>query len=109
RLFSNLNINAFDAMLSATDSMSSTKIYRNDNGVFRNATNESGLSETGLSYGLGACIADFNGDAFPDICLGNDYSAPDYFYINHGNGTFVNGIGEAMGHTSLYTMGVDAA
>ncbi|WP_198293543.1 VCBS repeat-containing protein [Algoriphagus resistens] len=109
RLFSNLNINAFEAMLSATDSMSSTKIYKNDNGVFRNATKESGLSETGLSYGLGASIADFNGDAFPDIYLGNDYSAPDYFYINQGNGTFVNGIGEAMGHTSLYTMGVDAA
>jgi hypothetical protein len=108
-LFSNLNSTAFAAMLSTVDSMSSTKIYRNENGVFRNATKESGLTETGLSYGLGASIADFNGDGFPDIYLGNDYSAPDYLYINEGDGTFVNKINEAIGHTSLYTMGVDAA
>ncbi|WP_233756017.1 VCBS repeat-containing protein [Algoriphagus sp. AGSA1] len=109
RLFSNLNINAFEAMLSSADSLSSSKIFKNENGVFRNATKETGLSETGLSYGLGATIADFNGDGYPDIYLGNDYSAPDYLYINQGDGTFVNQIEERMGHTSLYTMGVDAA
>lgn len=107
-LFNNLNINAFEAMLSTVDSMSSSKIYKNENGFFRNATKESGLSETGLSYGLGASIADFNGDGFPDIYLGNDYSAQDYFYINQGDGTFVDQLKEAIGHTSLYTMGVDA-
>lgn len=109
RLFNNLNINAFESMLSSADSMSSSKIYKNENGVFRNATKEVGLTETGLSYGLGASIADFNGDGFPDIYLGNDYSAPDYLYINQGDGTFVNQLKEAIGHTSLYTMGVDAA
>lgn len=109
KLFNNLNINAFEAMFSTADSMSSSKIYKNENGVFRNATRESGLSETGLSYGLGASIADFNGDGYPDIYLGNDYSAPDYLYINQRDGTFRDQIQEAMGHTSLYTMGVDAA
>ncbi|MGY8916147.1 MAG: FG-GAP repeat domain-containing protein, partial [Flavobacteriales bacterium] len=89
--------------------MSSSKVYRNENGVFRDATKESGLTETGLSYGLGASIGDFNGDEYPDIYLGNDYSAPDYLYINQGDGTFVNHINERIGHTSLYTMGVDAA
>ncbi|MBN3581829.1 VCBS repeat-containing protein [Algoriphagus aestuarii] len=108
-LFNNLNINAFESMLSTRDSMSSSKIYKNENGLFRNATKESGLSETGLSYGLGASIADFNGDGFPDIYLGNDYSAPDYLYINQGDGTFIDQIQEAIGHSSLYTMGVDAA
>lgn len=108
-LFNNLNINAFEAMLSATDSMSSSKLFLNDNGSFRNVTMASGLSETGLSYGLGASIADFNGDGFPDIYLGNDYSAPDYLYINNGDGTFRDKIQESIGHTSLYTMGVDAA
>src|SRR5690606_37023751 len=109
RLFNNLNINAFEAMLNSADSMSSTKIYRNENGVFRNATKESGLTETGLSYGLGASIADFNGDGWPDIYLGNDYSAPDYLYINQQDGTFSNKINESIVHTCLYTMGVDAA
>ncbi|SFT53616.1 Repeat domain-containing protein [Algoriphagus locisalis] len=108
-LFNNLNINAFEAMLSTADPMSSTKVFKNENGVFRNATKESGLTETGLSYGLGASIADFNGDGWPDIYLGNDYSAPDYLYINQGDGTFVNQIDDRIGHTSLYTMGVDAA
>tara|TARA_R110002012_G_scaffold263161_2_gene445731 strand:- start:14199 stop:17426 length:3228 start_codon:yes stop_codon:yes gene_type:complete len=109
RLFSNLIINAFQAMLTSADSMSSSKIFKNENGVFKNATKESGLTETGLSYGLGASIADFNGDGFPDIYLGNDYSASDYLYINQHDGTFVNQIEERIGHTSLYTMGVDAA
>ncbi|MEB2780105.1 VCBS repeat-containing protein [Algoriphagus sp. C2-6-M1] len=109
RLFNNLNMNAFEAMLGTADAMSSSKIYRNDNGVFKNATKESGLTETGLSYGLGASIADFNGDGFPDIYLGNDYSAPDYLYINQRDGTFSNEINTAIGLTSLYTMGVDAA
>lgn len=109
RLFNNLNINAFEVMLSSADTLSSSKIYRNENGVYKNVTRESGFTETGLSYGLGASIADFNGDGFPDIYLGNDYSAPDYLYINQGDGTFVNQIKEAIGHTSLYTMGVDAA
>ncbi|WP_175499752.1 VCBS repeat-containing protein [Algoriphagus aquimarinus] len=109
RLFNNLNINAFEAMLNTADSMSSTKIYKNENGVFNDRTAESGLTQTGLSYGLGASIADFNGDGFPDIYLGNDYSAPDYLYINQGDGTFANQVKEAIGLTSLYTMGVDAA
>ncbi|MEP0713066.1 MAG: VCBS repeat-containing protein, partial [Algoriphagus sp.] len=109
RLFTNLNVNAFETMLSSADSLSSSKIFTNENGVFRNSTKESGLTETGLSYGLGASIADFNGDGFPDIYLGNDYSAPDYLYINQGDGTFSNKINQAIGHTSLYTMGVDAA
>ncbi len=109
RLFNNLNINAFESMLSSVDSASSSKIFKNENGIFRNATAESGLSETGLSYGLGASIGDFNQDGFPDIYLGNDYSAPDYLYINNGDGTFSNQLKESIGHTSLYTMGVDAA
>ncbi len=109
RLFNNLNINAFRNMLSTADSLSSTKIYRNEGRKFVNATKEAGLSETGLSYGLGASIADFNGDGFPDIYLGNDYSAADYLYINQGDGTFVDRLKEHFGHTSLYTMGVDAA
>ncbi len=109
RLFNNLNINAFESMLGKSDSLSSSKIYRNDQGKFTDITQESGLTETGLSYGLGASISDFDGDGLPDIYLGNDYSAPDYLYINQGNGKFENELPDRIGHTSLYTMGVDAA
>lgn len=109
RLFNNLNISAFEAMLSRSDSLSSSKIYSNEGDHFEDITQESGLTKTGLSYGLGASISDFNGDGLPDIYLGNDYSAPDYLYINQGNGKFKNELPGRIGHTSLYTMGVDAA
>ncbi|WP_297336356.1 VCBS repeat-containing protein [Algoriphagus sp.] len=109
RLFNNLNIQAFESMLGNSDSLSSSKIYRNDRDYFVDITEGSGLTQTGLSYGLGASISDFNGDGLPDIYLGNDYSAPDYLYINQGNGKFKNELPRRIGHTSLYTMGVDAA
>ncbi|HSF55578.1 MAG TPA: VCBS repeat-containing protein, partial [Algoriphagus sp.] len=108
-LFNNLNANAFRKMIGTPDPMSSSKVYRNDSGKFRDVSGEIGIATGTLSYGLGASIADFNKDGWPDIYIGNDYSAPDYFYINQGDGTFVNQLETAFGHTSLYSMGVDAA
>lgn len=108
-LFNNLNANAFSKMRSTKDSLSSSKVFQNENGRFRDVSTEVGLETGALSYGLGAVIGDFNEDGWPDIYIGNDYSAPDYYYVNQGDGTFVNQLQEAMGHTSLYSMGVDAA
>ncbi|MBN7800559.1 VCBS repeat-containing protein [Algoriphagus aestuariicola] len=108
-LFNNLNVNAFKTMMGTPDPMSSSKVYRNDNGRFRDVSAEIGIATGMLSYGLGASIADFNEDGWPDIYIGNDYSAPDYYYLNQGNGTFIDEAGNAFGHTSLYSMGVDAA
>lgn len=108
-LFTNLNEQIFKSMLTATDPMSMSKIYRNEGDKYIDVTLESGLSGSPLSYGLGAVIADFNMDGFPDIYLGNDYSAPDYFYINQGDGTFQNQLAQAFSLTSQYTMGIDAA
>ncbi|MBN7810659.1 VCBS repeat-containing protein [Algoriphagus sp. H41] len=108
-LFNNLNVNAFKTMLATPDPMSSSKVYRNEGGKFRDVSAEIGIATGTLSYGLGASIADFNGDGWPDIYIGNDYSAPDYFYVNQGDGTFVDQVLGAFGHTSLYSMGVDAA
>lgn len=108
-LFNNLNAQAFKTMLQTPDPMSSSKVYRNEGGRFRDVSAEVGMATGTLSYGLGASIADFNQDGWPDIYIGNDYSAPDYFYVNQGDGTFVNQLQTAFGHTSLYSMGVDAA
>lgn len=106
-IFNNLNINAFRKMLSEVDPFSMTKLYENQDGKFKDISIKSGLSGTTLSYALGAGIGDFNQDGWPDFYLGNDYSAPDYLYINQGDGTFKNEIQSSMGHTSLYTMGVE--
>ena len=108
-LFNNLNANAFKTMLATPDPMSSSKVYLNEHGKFRDVSAEIGIATGTLSYGLGASIADFNNDGWPDIYIGNDYSAPDYYYVNQGDGTFVNMLQSSFGHTSLYSMGVDAA
>src|SRR5690606_21496986 len=44
-----------------------------------------------------------------DIYIGNDYSMPDYLYINQQDGTFKDEIHERMGHTSHFSMGNDIA
>ncbi len=108
-LFTNLNAQAFKAMLQEYDPMSSSKIYWNEDGEFRDVSREVGLSGSPLSYGLGAIISDFNQDGWPDIYLGNDYSSPDYFYVNQGDGTFRNELEQSFSINSHYTMGVDAA
>lgn len=108
-LFNNLNANAFKTMLETKDLMSSSKVYRNEKGKFRDVSSEIGIDSGTLSYGLGAIIGDFNEDGWPDIYIGNDYSAPDYFYVNQGDGSFVNQLQSSFSHTSLYSMGVDAA
>ena len=86
----------------------SDHFYRNDgNGVFINVTEEAGLLSFGLS--LSASIADFNQDGWSDIYVSNDFSTPDYFYINNGDGTFTDHLKEITKQTSFYGMGSDAA
>ncbi|TAE43997.1 MAG: hypothetical protein EAZ89_21840, partial [Bacteroidetes bacterium] len=41
--------------------------------------------------------------------VSNDYNENDYLYINEQNGQFRESVRDAMGHTSLYSMGCDAA
>lgn len=93
------------AALKKSDSFNGVKLYRNDNGVFKNVTAEAGISSSDLTYGLGAAIDDVNGDGLPDIYISNDYTIPDYLYINNGNGTFTNKLQASIGHTSQFSMG----
>jgi enediyne biosynthesis protein E4 len=83
-------------------------LYRNNgDGAFTDVTTESGL----LSYGLtlSATSSDFNQDGYKDIYISNDFTCPDYFYFNNGDGTFSDKAGEVLGQTSFYGMGADAA
>lgn len=86
----------------------SDHLYRNDgDGVFVDATAASGLLSFGLS--LSASIVDFNQDGWEDIYVSNDFSTPDYFYINNGDGTFRNELQQITKQTCFYGMGSDAA
>jgi hypothetical protein len=83
-------------------------LYRNEgNGKFTNVTAQAGLLNFGLS--LSATISDLNQDGFKDIYVSNDFTSPDFFFFNNGNGTFTDRTGEVAGQTSFYGMGADIA
>jgi hypothetical protein len=83
-------------------------LYRNNgDGTFSNVTKESGLLSFGLT--LSATVSDFNQDGYKDIYISNDFTCPDYFYFNNGDGTFSDKAGEVLGQTSFYGMGADIA
>ncbi|MEP1086468.1 MAG: VCBS repeat-containing protein [Algoriphagus sp.] len=86
-----------------------SQLFENQNGKFVEVTQKAGISSSSLSYGLGLAIADINQDGWPDIYIGNDYSMPDYLYINQKNGTFKDEILTRLGHTSHFSMGNDIA
>ncbi len=81
------------------------RLLRNNNNHFEDITEKAGLSTSELTYGLGAGIADINGDGWQDIYITNDYNVPDYLYINNGDGTFTDKIQSMLGHTSKSSMG----
>lgn len=82
-------------------------LFRNDGDVFTDVTEESKVKSFGLS--LSATVGDVNNDTWPDIYVSNDFSTPDYFYINNQDGTFREVIKEATAHTAFFGMGVDIA
>ena len=86
-----------------------TRLFKNDNNHFEDVTAKSGIVNSLLSYNLAAGIADINNDGWPDIYISNDYLAPDYLYINNGNGTFTDELGNEIGHTSQFSMGNNIA
>ncbi|UII30793.1 VCBS repeat-containing protein [Fulvivirga ulvae] len=85
------------------------KLMRNDNGKFVDVTRESGIYSSALGYGLGIGFGDVNWDGFPDIYIGNDFHENDYLYINNGDGTFSEQLGNQINHTSRFSMGNDVA
>ncbi|WP_347158405.1 VCBS repeat-containing protein [Pontibacter chitinilyticus] len=103
--FNNLDDMAYQQILRQKEPNMRVKLFRNDKGHFTDVSDQAGLAGSPLTYGLGAGIADMNGDGRPDIYISSDYSAPDYLYINNGDGTFTDKLQQSIGHTSLYSMG----
>ncbi|WP_420150048.1 VCBS repeat-containing protein [Spirosoma sp.] len=85
------------------------RLLRNTGKRFEDVTEKAGLSSSVLSYGLGLGVSDFNGDGWPDFYISNDYTIPDYLYINNRNGTFSNQLKNSVRHTSHFSMGNDVA
>ena len=70
---------------------------------FQNATKEAQLD--GYWHGLDVTWWDANGDAYPDLYVANDFTDPDQFFINNGDGTFTDVTGQALPSTPWFTMG----
>ena len=84
----------------------SDHLYRNNgDNSFSDVTEEAGILNFGLT--LSANIGDFNQDGWPDIYVSNDFTSPDYFYINNKDGSFKEVSKTYLKHTSLYGMGAD--
>src|SRR4051812_44315810 len=86
-----------------------SRLYRNDNGHFKDVSDQAGIVSNVLSFGLGIALSDFNNDGWTDIYVSNDFKEPDYLYINNRNGTFTDSFTNCMDLSSLNSMGSDAA
>lgn len=86
-----------------------SRLYRNNEGVFVDVSSEAGIISNVLSFGLGIALSDFNEDGWTDMYVSNDFSEPDYLFINNGNGTFSESLAQSMDLISQNSMGSDAA
>lgn len=91
------------------NAMLGSKLFRNDNNKFTDVTEQAGIINNVLGFGLGVTITDANNDNWPDIYISNDYNEEDYFYVNQKDGTFKESLDEHFGHVSFFSMGADAA
>jgi hypothetical protein len=71
-------------------------LYRNVNGHFVDMTDAAHLRKNG--WGMGACVADYNNDGFPDVYI--TAYGPNVLFRNNGDGTFTDvtasaGVGDA--------------
>ncbi len=88
-----------------TDQNVSDRLYRNDNGKFKDITKKAGVFNH--AFGLSASVFDFNNDGWPDVFVANDFNKPDYLYINNKNGTFSDRMTDYFRHISFSSMGSD--
>ncbi len=85
------------------------KLLRNNNGVYKDVSEEAHIYGSLIGFGLGVTVGDVNGDLYPDLYISNDFFERDYLYINQKNGTFREELESWVQHTSLASMGADIA
>ena len=94
------------------DSVSGDRLFRNDittSGKFTDVSDQAGIYQSNLGYGLGLAVADINNDGWDDVYVGNDFHENDYYYVNNGNGTFTESGANHFRHYSRFSMGNDVA
>jgi enediyne biosynthesis protein E4 len=85
------------------------KFFINENGKFRDYTEEAGIYRSNIGFGLGITLGDFNNDTWPDIYISNDFFERDYLYINNQDGSFTESLTTYFESISMGSMGADFA
>lgn len=85
------------------------KFFVNDNGRFRDYTEEAGIYTSTIGFGLGITLGDFNSDHWTDIFVSNDFFEMDYLYINNQDGSFTESLTQYFESISMGSMGADYA
>ena len=85
----------------------SSRLYKNNKDHFIDVTDNAKLLRTGFPNA--AVASDLNNDGWVDLYVANDFDAPDFLYMNQGDGTFVYRTEASLKHTSFNSMGVDIA
>lgn len=99
----------FNPQRGVRHALAGDRLFRNDGNRFVDVSEASGIFGGVEGYGLGVVVSDLNLDGCPDLFIANDFHESDFLYLNNCDGTFTESIATAMGHTSLSSMGVDAA
>ncbi len=80
--------------------------HNNGHGTFTDVSKAAGI--WGLSQGHTAIWFDANQDGWPDLYVADDFETPDHFYINQGDGTFVDAVDRRLPHVPYFSMSADS-
>jgi len=84
------------------------RLFRNEgNATFVDITDAAGIVDDGIR-GFSPCLADMGGDRYPEILLVADFGTSRYF-VNQGDGTFLEQSAEAGADRAWAGMGTDVA
>lgn len=101
--------NKIELLVNKKSTHRGNRLYKNDNGKFIDVTEEAGIINTVIGFGLGVSVSDLNNDGWPDVYVGNDFSEKDFLYLNNQDGTFKEVSLKALRHVSNFSMGCDVA
>jgi hypothetical protein len=80
--------------------------HNNGNGTFTDVSDKAGI--WGLTQGHTAIWFDANQDGWPDLYVANDFETPDRFYLNKGDGTFIDVVDQRLPHVTYFSMSADS-